>query len=229
MQVMSRKIETAPSRNYAENDQRHNLQLMLASLQSGDQRLRAGVTLVFTSPSPGEGVTHVAQLFAAELARHTGRRTLIIAAERLAALRIEDYLAMPGNCHPTNIENIWILPAKKRVSENGYHGSRENGNGTSVLAPVHVDADLGDLNPVDSLRVSFDNILIDCPPLKSSSDAAVLASSADGVVVVVEAGRTRRAEILNAQRTISVSGGKLLGFVLNKRRYPVPEWLYKRL
>jgi len=51
----------------------------------------------------------------------------------------------------------------------------------------------------------------------------------DGVAVVVAAGQTRRDEILNAQRTIEQAGGKFLGFVLNKRRYPVPEWLYRRL
>ena len=85
------------------------------------------------------------------------------------------------------------------------------------------------LDSVDALRVSFDNILIDCRSLHASGDAAVLASSVDGVVVVVEAGRSRRDEILNAQRTIEQAGGKFLGFVLNKRRYPVPEWLYKRL
>lgn len=230
MQVMSRNIHRVPEGVQANgySEQRHNLQLLLASLQNNQQRLNAGVTLVLTSPSHGEGVSHVSQLFAVELARHTGRRTLIIAAERLASLRIEDYLAMPGNCHRTNIENVWMLPAKKRAPRNG-GTANENSNGTSVLAPVHIDRDLGELNPVDSLRVSFDNILIDCPPLKNSSDAAVLASAVDGVVVVVEAGRTRRAEILNAQRTITVSGGKLLGFVLNKRRYQVPEWLYKRL
>jgi len=211
----------------------HNLQLLLASLQSGAQKLTRGVTLVLTSPSRAEGVSHVAQLFAVELARHTGRRTLIIDAERLRSLQVQDYLQMPENCHRTNIENVWVLPAK--------NGKRRNGNGkaanlqedeTSVLLPMAInrsDNDLSNIDPVDSLRVSFDNILIDCRPLKSSSEGAVLASSADGVVVVVEAGRTRRDEIMNAQRTVEVAGGKLLGFVLNKRRYPVPEWLYKRL
>ena len=57
----------------------------------------------------------------------------------------------------------------------------------------------------------------------------MLANSVDGVVVVVDAGESRNDEIINAQRTIESAGGKFLGFVLNKRRYPVPEWLYKRL
>jgi Mrp family chromosome partitioning ATPase len=82
---------------------------------------------------------------------------------------------------------------------------------------------------VDALRVSFDNILIDCGSITNSTDAALLGSSVDGVVIVVNAGESRRDEILNSQRMIETAGGKFLGFVLNKRRYPVPEWLYKRL
>lgn len=211
----------------------HNLQLLLASLQNGAPKLTRGVTIVLTSPSRAEGVSHVAQLFAVELARHTGRRTLIIDAERLRTLQVQDYLEMPQNCHRTNIENVWVLPAKKNGRKNGNgNGAHTHQDEMSVLLPMAInrsDNDLSNIDPVDSLRVSFDNILIDCRPLKSSSEAAVLASSADGVVVVVEAGHTRREEIMNAQRTVEVAGGKLLGFVLNKRRYPVPEWLYKRL
>jgi Mrp family chromosome partitioning ATPase len=85
------------------------------------------------------------------------------------------------------------------------------------------------LDSVDALRVSFDNILIDCGSIKDSTDAALLAANVDGLVIVVNAGESRRSEILNAQRMIETAGGKFLGFVLNKRRYPVPEWLYQRL
>jgi len=65
--------------------------------------------------------------------------------------------------------------------------------------------------------------------LKVSAEAAALAANVDGVVVVVEAGRTRRDEIQNARRTLEMARGNFLGFILNKRSYPVPEWLYKRL
>jgi Mrp family chromosome partitioning ATPase len=85
------------------------------------------------------------------------------------------------------------------------------------------------LGAVDALRVSFDNILVDCGSVKDSTDAALLGSSVDGVVIVVNAGESRRDEILNSQRMVENAGGKFLGFVLNKRRYPVPEWLYRRL
>jgi Mrp family chromosome partitioning ATPase len=226
--------EIALPRIRSNGHRRHNLQLLLANLQNSAQRLHGGAAIAFTSASSGEGVSHVAQLFAVELARHTGRRTLIVNAERMQSLGVEDYLQMPWNCHPTNIDNIWMLPAKKSRRRNGDDVDDDTGHELpqrSFLMRVSKAGEQIDtgLDTVDALRVAFDNILIDCRSLRTSSEAAVLSSSVDGVAVVVAAGQTRRDEILNAQRTIENAGGKFLGFVLNKRRYPVPEWLYRRL
>ena len=221
------------SRIRSNGHRQHNLQLLLAKLQNSGQKLRGGAVIAFTSASLGEGVSHVAQLFAVELARHTGRRTLIVNAERMQSLGVEDYLQMPWNCNPTNIENIWMLPAKKSRRKNGAADEDTSHElpQRSFLMRVGKEGEQIDagLNSVDALRVAFDNILIDCRSLRVSAEAAALSSSVDGVAIVVQAGQTRRDEILNAQRTIENAGGKFLGFVLNKRRYPVPEWLYRRL
>lgn len=208
----------------------HNLQLLLASLQNGSHNLRAGAALAFTSASSGDGAGKVARMFAVELARHTGRRTLVIDSKRLQALGVEDYLQMPWNCHPTNVENLWMLPAQRSKRRQSREENQEVTK-RSFLMRVPQDGEQIDtgLGAVDALRVSFDNILIDCGSVKNSTDAALLGSSTDGVVIVVNAGESRREEILNSQRMIETAGGKFLGFVLNKRRYPVPEWLYKRL
>lgn len=232
-QIIEQPVSTAgPSRT--NGHRRHNLQLLLANLHNGAQRLRGGAAIAFTSAAGGEGVSHVTQLFAAEMARFTGRRTLVIAAERLQGLGVEDYMQMPWNCHPTNVENLWVLPANK--SRKASAASTDDDDDQELpkrsflmrVAKPGEEVETG-LDAVDALRVSFDNILIDCRALQNASDAAVLASSVDGVVVVVEAGQSRREEIINAQRTIEQAGGKFLGFVLNKRRYPLPQWLYKRL
>jgi protein-tyrosine kinase len=232
-QIIEPIIPSAPSRK--NGHRRHNLQLLLASLQNDGQRLRGGAALAFTSTSEGEGVSHVTQLFAIEMARYTGRRTLVIAAERLQSLGVEDYMQMPWNCNPTNVENVWMLPATKSRTVNtsaavDAEDDQELPKRSYLMrvAKQGEEVDTG-LDSVDALRISFDNILIDCRSLHTSPDAAVLSASVDGVVVVVEAGRSRRDQILNAQRTIEQAGGKFLGFVLNRRRYPVPEWLYKRL
>jgi hypothetical protein len=219
----------APMHMESNGYKQHNLQLLLASLQNGSQNLRAGAALAFASASTSDGAGKVAQLFAVELARHTGRRTLVVNSKRLQRLGVEDYLQMPWNCHPTNVDNLWLLPAER--SKRRHLRQDQDLPGRSFLMRVPQDGEVIDtgLGAVDALRVSFDNILIDCGSVKDSTDAAMLGSSVDGVVIVVNAGESRRDEILNSQRMIETAGGKFLGFVLNKRRYPVPEWLYKRL
>jgi Mrp family chromosome partitioning ATPase len=229
-EVLLPNIETASSQKNQGNARRHNLQLLLAGFQTGLQKLHEGVVLAFTSAAPQEGVSHVTQSFAVELARHSERRTLIINADRLQSLRVADFIRMPDCCTRTNIENLWVLRTQKRGKGNG----NGNGNGNGSRPPENKITRLEDesefgLDRIEALRLTFPNILIDCRSLKVSSEAAVLASTVDGIVVVVEAGRTRRDEIQNAKRTIEMAKGNFLGFILNKRRYPVPEWLYKRL
>jgi hypothetical protein len=218
-----------PLRMESNGHKHHNLHMLLVKLQNGSHNLRAGAALAFASASTGDGAGKVAQLFAAEMARHTARRTLVVDSKRLQELGVEDYLQMPGNCNPTNVDNLWMLPAQKsKRRQREEHGDLSS---RSFLVRVpkageQVDAGLG---AVDALRVSFDNILIDCGSVTDSADVALVGASVDGVVIVVNAGESRRDEILNAQRMIETAGGKFLGFVLNKRRYPVPEWLYRRL
>lgn len=228
MQLQDQTTErsTVHAAHETSGPKQHNLQLLLASLQNGSQKLREGAAIVFASASTGDGATHVSKLFAVELARHTSRRTLVIDSERLQTLGVEDYLQMPWNCHPTNVENLWMLPAQR-----GRHGKSDQLPRRSFLMRIGKEGEEIDagLDAVEALKVSFDNILINCGSLKGSTDAAVLAGSVDGVVIVVDAGESRNDEILNAQRTIESAGGKFLGFVLNKRRYPIPEWLYRRL
>jgi cellulose biosynthesis protein BcsQ len=219
-----------PEARIPSNGHKHNLQLLLASLQNGSQKLREGSAIAFTAASQGGGTGHVAQLFAVEIARHTGRRTLLIDSERLQSLGVEDYLQMPWNCHPTNIDNLWMLPSKKSKNGSAHEGGQDLSKRSFLMRVARQGEEIGTgLDSVDALRVSFDNILIDCRSLNESTDAAMLATSVDGVVIVVDAGESRRDEILNAQRTIETTGGNFLGFVMNQRRYPVPEWLYRKL
>jgi Mrp family chromosome partitioning ATPase len=231
VQVEDQIVESAmPTARIPSGGHKHNLQLLLASLQNGSQKLREGSAIAFTSASQGGGAGHVAQLFAVEIARHTGRRTLLIDSERLQSLGVEDYLQMPWNCNPTNIDNLWMLPSKKSKNGSAQEDSQDLPKRSFLMrvARQGEEIDTG-LDSVDALRVSFDNILIDCRSLNESADAAMLANSVDGVVIVVDAGESRRDEILNAQRTIETTGGNFLGFVMNKRQYPVPEWLYRKL
>ncbi len=66
------------------------------------------------------------------------------------------------------------------------------------------------------LRKHFDNLVIDTPPVLMVTDAAVLSSIVDGVVLVTESQVTGRAALARAHRILESAGAKIIGCVLNK-------------
>jgi non-specific protein-tyrosine kinase len=63
-----------------------------------------------------------------------------------------------------------------------------------------------------------DVIIYDSPPLLAASDALVLSNRVDGVVLIVEAGRTRRDVVMQALLNLQQANANLLGGVLNQVR-----------
>jgi len=82
---------------------------------------------------------------------------------------------------------------------------------------------------VNLLRSRYDMVLVDCPSMADSTIAARIASISDGVVLIVDAGKTRWQVIKSQIREIQANRGSVLGVVLNKRRFYIPEFIYKRL
>jgi capsular exopolysaccharide synthesis family protein len=66
---------------------------------------------------------------------------------------------------------------------------------------------------IDTLRARFDRILIDLPPVLGLADAGTVAPLADGVVMVVRAGVTKRPALEDALGVFDED--KVLGVVLN--------------
>ena len=63
--------------------------------------------------------------------------------------------------------------------------------------------------------------------MPSCNDAASLAAGMDGVILVVEAEKTRWEVAENARKSIKGGNRKVLGVPLNKREYHIPSWLYR--
>ena len=165
--------------------------------------LPTSAVFVFTSAKSGEGVTHIVQGLAREIAQHTGERVLVTQPTGLA-----DDADRHGNFdvlerRPSN------FPDLQRRLEN---------------SEVEVQK-----NHLATLREEFDYVLVDCPSLRQSADALMLGKVSDGVCLVVAADETTRTEIQGAVTALSLVAVPLIGFVLNKRKYPVPGFLYKSL
>lgn len=79
------------------------------------------------------------------------------------------------------------------------------------------------------LRADFDYVLIDAPPIGSSNDATVLASSTDGLVLVLKANSSRRESARGAIHDLQAAKVRVLGAVLNQRTFPIPQSIYDKL
>lgn len=80
-----------------------------------------------------------------------------------------------------------------------------------------------------TMRASFDYVILDAPPVSVFSDAQIIGRQVDGVILIVESGKTRRQVALKAKMDIEAAGGNFLGVVLNKRKFYIPNWIYRRL
>ncbi len=68
---------------------------------------------------------------------------------------------------------------------------------------------------IERAREQYDLILFDSPPILSVTDAVILSTLADGVVVTIKASDTPRPAIKQGLQQLSEVGGKVLGCVLN--------------
>lgn len=112
----------------------------------------------------------------------------------------------------TRIANLWLMTC----------GTVEkSGNGSP--APARLRSRLAEL------RLEFDYLLIDTPPINSHADAMPIAQLADGIILVVGSNSTRREPARMARERLDAARVPLLGAVLNRRTYPIPEALYRIL
>lgn len=79
------------------------------------------------------------------------------------------------------------------------------------------------------MRTRFDHIIIDTPPIISVTDAGIIGELADGVVMVIQAGRTQRGIVKRAKELLHQSHAHILGYVLTNIEYHLPEYIYRYL
>jgi capsular exopolysaccharide synthesis family protein len=79
---------------------------------------------------------------------------------------------------------------------------------------------------MDALKDKYDYVLMDSPPILGVTDAAILASEADGVLLVVQYRKYPKIISLRAKRMIENAGGHLMGAVLNNINIMRDDYYY---
>lgn len=79
---------------------------------------------------------------------------------------------------------------------------------------------------LEMLRGKVDYVLIDTPPIIAVTDAAVLASRVDGVLLVVNAGKTKRELAIKARDMLKQVNANVIGVVLNNAQVDKSAYAY---
>src|SRR5207253_11399701 len=77
-----------------------------------------------------------------------------------------------------------------------------------------------------SVRDVYDVILVDTPPILPVTDSPIVASQADGVVLVYQAGKVGRLVLKRAKVHVENVGGKVWGVVLNDVKTEIAGYAY---
>jgi capsular exopolysaccharide synthesis family protein len=168
--------------------------------------------IIISSSVPAEGKTTVAVNLALTLAESGGRVALI--EGDLRRPRVTRYLGMVGGVGLTNIlastaELDDVLQPYGQGNLSVLAAGPTPPNPSELLASSHME------KLIAELRARNDFVLVDAPPLLPVADAAGLAALADGVVLAVHYGSTRRDQLQQARTTLDRVGARTLGIVLN--------------
>jgi capsular exopolysaccharide synthesis family protein len=183
--------------------------------------------LVVGGVGPGAGASTVAVGLAATLATTSGLSTLLVDANlrdpvlhrkfRIAREPgftdvVRDGLPLEQALHATAVPNLSLLTG-----------------GSAVKSPQSFFQLAAFRELLDVWSRDYGFVILDSAPFGLVTDASMLAQSSTGVLMVVEAARTVREVAAETTEELRRGGVRVLGAVLNRRRFYVPGWLYRRV
>ncbi len=84
-------------------------------------------------------------------------------------------------------------------------------------------------NLLRDLSKRYEYVFVDIPPLLHRAESILLCKCCDAVVFIIRAGQTRVEVVHEAKALLESAGVRVLGSVLNRRKYYIPEGIYRRL
>lgn len=105
--------------------------------------------------------------------------------------------------------NLWLVP--------GAAGDDEHRSAASLHSYL------------GELRREFEYSIVEASPAGECNDTTAMAQFADGIILVLSAGRTRKVTARKLQQVLEGAQARVLGTILSDRVFSIPEGIYRRL
>ena len=220
----------------ARNGRRHNLLIegiMKEETAKLVQRLfllpgsQAPRTVVFSAVEHEGGCTSVCAR-TAEMIMAMGKGTVCVVDANLRAPALHDYFGLENR---KGFSDSLVEAGRIRSFAQQVYGGKlwVLTAGTPNTDPAAVLNSSALAARIAELRSEFDYVLIDSPPVNQYGDAVTLAKQSDGALLILQSCSTRREAARKSKELFEAGGTRLLGAVLNKRTYSIPQRLYEKL
>jgi capsular exopolysaccharide synthesis family protein len=168
--------------------------------------------IAVTSPGPGEGKSTTAANLAMTLAQ-SGSRTLLVDGDMRRPLQHKAF----GLVQDPGITDVLVGSATTREAIRPGVAENLDVLPSGVLPPNPSELlGSGAMKAlVTELRREYDYIVIDTPPVLPVTDAAIIATVADGTILVVKSGETEESAIQRAVEQLTRVRARIAGAVLN--------------
>jgi non-specific protein-tyrosine kinase len=181
-------------------------------------------TFMITSALPGEGKTLTAINLALTFAKAFNQTVLLVDSD-LRQQRVHEYLGFESDCGLIDyllgerpLQDLIVWPGIEKLTV--ISGGRQVYESTELLGSPRMKELVHEMKSRYPDRFVF----FDAPPLLAGADAMAFAPLVDGILLVVEAGRTALPDIQKALAMIPRE--KFIGFTLNRNRAPDKKYGY---
>lgn len=195
---------------------RTNLQFMLAQTPGCK-------VVTISSPKAGDGKTTNAINVAIAFSQ-LGKKVLLIDAD-LRRSSVCKKLKLENNAGLSGV--LAGFAAADEVIISVSHSFDVMPAGTTPPNPSEMLASTAMEKLLDSLRMVYDYIILDTPPVGVVSDPLVIAPKTDGIVVILKQGVTRHDDVTKVLDNLELTGIRILGVVLNCTDTPEKYYEYK--
>lgn len=192
------------------------------------ERRRRLKTLMVTGPEQKVGVSTIAFNLALILAFDMIDRRILLVDTNLANPSL--HASFNQSINPGLMDYLFgIRPLSEIIRISDYPNLQLITSGTIETLQV-IPFDLKEFDYfLTEVREQYDYIILDSAPALKSSQTQSLSSKTDGVIVVAEANKTRWQVMADLKQQLENDGANVIGSFLNKRRFPIPKWIYGRI